>query len=189
MLYLLRALCDGASFSSVFNFRFTPPWADETAHVVAHLDNVDVDVDVLGGAPKNPGLCVVESADNIDDIIEWIDKDTASALLIPGVLFGPDVMLRCRSSPSNETILLMGKFKSYTTGNKASLATETTAEALTSLHPNHWFEQAVCYLVSFVVLISLKILSSCPINVRNSSMPLRNTMSSDLSEATHCLPT
>jgi hypothetical protein len=64
ILYLLRALCDGACFSSVFKFRFAPAWAKETAHMVGHLDNANVDVELLGGTSKNPGRCVVEFADN-----------------------------------------------------------------------------------------------------------------------------
>ena len=150
ILYLLRALRGGVCFSSVFDFQCTPSWANEMAHIVAHLDNVDVDVDVIGEARKNLGLSVVQFAGNIDDIMDWIDKDTASAILVPSDQFGPDIMARCHSSPSNETVLLMGQFKSYTVGNKASLAAKTTAEALTSLHPNHWFTQAVCYLVSLL---------------------------------------
>jgi hypothetical protein len=151
ILYLLRALCDRVPFTSVFDFRCTPSWADEMPHIVTHLDGVVdvdvgvyVDVDVLGEGS------VVRFADNIDDIIDWIYEDTASAILIPSDQFGPDVMARCHSSPSNETVLLMGQFKPYTVGNKASLAAETTANALTSLHPDHWFKQSVCYLVSLL---------------------------------------
>jgi hypothetical protein len=58
--------------------------------------------------------------------------------------------VRCHSAPSKETILLMGQFKSYKVGKKASLGAEMTANALTSLHPNHWFKQSVCYLVSLL---------------------------------------
>ena len=148
ILSLLRELRNGVCFTSVFDFRCTPSWADEMAHIIARRDNVDVDVDVLGEAPMNPGLSVVQSAENIEEVIDWINNDTASAILIPGYQFGPDVMARCRSSPSNETVFLMGQFKSYTDGNIDTLAAKTTVEVLNSLHPNHWFKQAVCYLVS-----------------------------------------
>jgi hypothetical protein len=125
-------------------------WADEMAHIIARLDEKDVAMDVLGEAPENPGLSVVHYASSIEDTIDWIDKPgNPSALLIPSHLFGPDVMARCRSSSSNKTVLLMGQFKSYT-GNKGSLDAERVANALTSLHPDHWFKQAVCYLVSLL---------------------------------------
>jgi hypothetical protein len=156
ILYLLRALHYPVPFTTVFDFRCTPSWANEMAHIVARLDKVDVAVDVLGGAPEKPGLRVVHHASCIEDILDWIDKlDTAPVLLIPSHLFGPDVMVRCHSSSSNTTVpprnvLLMGQFKSYTDGNKASLDAETVVEALTSLHPDHWFRQAVCYLVSLL---------------------------------------
>jgi hypothetical protein len=117
-------------------------------NIIACLDNVDVDIDILGEAPKNPGLSVVQSAKNIQEVIDWINNDAAPAILIPGDQFGPDVMARCHSSPSNETVFLMGRFKSYyTVGKIDALAAKTTVEALNSLHPNHWFKQAVCYLV------------------------------------------
>ena len=120
-------------------------------NIIACLDNdnVDVDIDILGEAPKNPGLSVVQSAKNIQEVIDWINNDAAPAILIPGDQFGPDVMARCHSSPSNETVFLMGRFKSYyMVGKLDALAAKTTVEALNSLHPNHWFKQAVCYLVS-----------------------------------------
>jgi hypothetical protein len=156
-LYLLRALRYPVPFSMVFDFRpgCTPPWADEVAHIVARLDNVDVDVSV-GKAPMNPGLRVVHYASCIEDIIDWIDRlGTASVLLVASHLFGPDVMARCNSSPTNTTVplrkvLLMGQVKSYTAGNNTSLRANTAAEALTSLHRDHWFKQAVCYIVSLL---------------------------------------
>jgi hypothetical protein len=145
-LYLLRTLRNPVQFSTVFEFQCYPSWADETAHIVARLDKKDVAVDVLGGAPENPALSVAHYADSIEDTINWLDKpDNASALLIPSHLFGPDVMARCRLSSSNTTVLLMGQFKSCTVGNKESLDAETVAKALTSLHPDHWFKQAVCF--------------------------------------------
>jgi hypothetical protein len=154
-LYLLRALRH-FPFTSVFTFhpRCTPSWAGEISHITARLDNVNVNVDVLGDAPVNPSLGAVEFASDIDGIISWFEKDLASALLIPCDQFGPDVMMRCRSSPPNEPepvpvrdVLLIGQYKSYTS---ESLNAETTAQALTSLHPNHWFKQVVCYLVSLL---------------------------------------
>jgi hypothetical protein len=88
---------------------------------------------------------VVHHASSIEDTIDWIDNpDTASTLLIPSHLFGPDVMARCRLSSSNTTVLLMGQFKSCTVGIKESLDAETLALSLTSLHPDHWFKEAVC---------------------------------------------
>jgi hypothetical protein len=155
ILYLLRALRDQAPFTSVFNPRSTPSWADKEYHIVARLDKDDVPVDVLGKYPQNPGLSVVDYASCIEDIIDWIDRvDTAPAVLIPSKLFGPDVLVRCSSSSSDPTVprnvLLMGKFKSYTVGNVDSLDAGTVAEALASLRPAHWFKQAVCYLVSLL---------------------------------------
>jgi len=131
------------------------------AHIVARRDNVDVAVDVLGRASENPGLSAVHYASSIEDIIDWMDKlDTASVLLIPSHLFGPDVMARCRSSSPNTTVpprdvLLMCQFMSHTDGNKASLKDGTVAEALTSLHPDHWFKQVVSSVVSHITVHSL----------------------------------
>jgi hypothetical protein len=151
ILYLLRALRDPVPFTTVFDFRCAPSWAKEMAHIIARLDERNVAVDILERAPENPGLSVVHYASSIEDTIDWVDNpDTASALLIPSHLFGPDVMARCRSSSSDTPVLLMGQFKSYTVGNKESLDAETVAKALTSLHPEHWFKRAVCCLVSLL---------------------------------------
>ena len=158
-LFLLRKLRCPVPFTTIFDFhdRCTPSWVNEKAHIVARLDNVDVTVDLLGGAPLNPGLSVVHYASCIKEVTNWIDNpDTASVLLITSHLFGPDVMARCRlSSLTNttvlpRTVLLMGQLKSYTAGNKASLGATTVAEALTSLHRDHWFKQEVCYFVSLL---------------------------------------
>jgi hypothetical protein len=150
-LYLLRALRHPVSFTTVFNFRRAPSWADETARIIARMGGKDVAVDVLGDAPENPSLSAAHYASSIEDTIDWLDKpDNASALLISSRLFGPDVMARCCSSSSNTTVLLMGQYKSYTVGNKESLDAESVAKALTSLHPDHWFKQAVCYLASLL---------------------------------------
>ena len=145
-LYLLRALRNPVRFSTIFNFRCRPSWADEKAHITARRGGYDVAVDVLGKTPQNPRLSVVNYASSIEDIIEWLYKpDNTAALLVPSHLFGPDVMARCLTS-SNRTVLLMGQFKSYTSGNEETLDAETVAKAVISLHPDHWFKQAaVCF--------------------------------------------
>jgi hypothetical protein len=156
ILYLLRALRerDRAPFTSVFNFQTTPSWANKEYHIVARLDKDDVPVDALRKYPQNPGLSAVHYASCIEDIIDWIDRvDTTPAVLIPCGLFGPDVLVRCRSSSDTtvpRNVLLIGQFKSYTVGNIDSLDAKTLAGALTTLHPTHWFKQAVCYLVSLL---------------------------------------
>jgi hypothetical protein len=61
--------------------------------IIAHLNGVDVavQVDVLGGAPQNPGLSVVHYAETIEDVIHWIETlDPVPAVLIARYLFGPD---------------------------------------------------------------------------------------------------
>jgi hypothetical protein len=113
-------------------------------------------VDILG-APKNPGLCVVHYAANIEEVIDWIETlDPAPAVLIASHLFGLDVMARVNSSSNPavapRNVILMGQFKSYTDGNKSSLSAATLSLALTSLHPDHWFKQSVCHVVSSLSL-------------------------------------
>ena len=177
ILHLYRALCHPEQLNTVFDFEHPSPWANNKYQIVARLDKHDapvdvsphdgyvpmdvsphdgyVPVDVLGPHSQNLGLCVVDYASSIEEIIDWIDgTGTASAVLVPGQLFGPDVMVRCRSSPinvpSSRTLILMGQFKSYTVGNKESLDAQTLAKALRSLNSSHWFKQAVCYLVSLL---------------------------------------
>ena len=148
-LYLIRMLRHPVPFSTIFNFHNTPVWADDMGQIVGCLDGMDV----IGDTPENPSLGVVHYATGVEDIIRWIENpDTASAVLISTDLFGPDVMLRCRSAPSNSTVactkvFLMGQFKSWTDGNKESLDAGTITHALTSLHRDHWFKQTVCHLV------------------------------------------
>ena len=147
ILYMLRALRCQVPFTTVFDFRCTPPWANEVVHMVSRLNKVDVAVD----APENPGFSVVHYASSIEDIIHWVDNpDNASVVLIPSHLFGPSVMARCRSSLSKSIappkgVLLIGRFKAFTVGNKDSLDGEMVAEAVKSLHPGDWFKQSVCH--------------------------------------------
>ncbi|KAK2464549.1 hypothetical protein APHAL10511_003407 [Amanita phalloides] len=138
-------------FKAIFDFHpeLTPTWADEMAHIVARLHGSDVSVDVIGGAPQNPGLSVVYYGETNEDVICWIETlDPAPAILIPGTLFGPDVLLRVKLSSSkpndvSQIVILMGQFKSYMDGNKESLNAQTLSHALSSLHPNHWFKKSL----------------------------------------------
>jgi hypothetical protein len=150
VLYLLRTLRYPVPLSTIFNFHNTPVWANDMAQIVGRLDGIDVAVDVLGGAPQNPGLGVVHYAADIEDVIRWLETPAvAPAVLITTHLFGPDVIIRCSSPLSHSTvasknILVMGQFKSYTDGNKESLDAGTITQALTSLNRVHWFKQMVC---------------------------------------------
>jgi hypothetical protein len=72
IFYLLRALSYPVPFTTGFDLRSTPSWANEKYQIVARLDKVDVPVDVLGTYPQNPGLSVVDYASCIEDIIHWI---------------------------------------------------------------------------------------------------------------------
>jgi hypothetical protein len=148
--YLLRSLRYPVPFSTIFNFHGTPPvWADEMAQIVGRLDGTDLAVDVLGEAPRNLGLGVVHYAAGVEDVLHWIETlAVAPAVLITSHLFGPDVMVRCSSSPSKSTVatrkvLLMG---SFTDGDKESLDAGTISHVLTSLNRDHWFKQTVCRL-------------------------------------------
>ena len=150
VLYLLRILGQPIPLSTIFDFRGAPPpeWADEPAQVVGRLGGINVPVDALGEITQNPGLAVVHYAERIQDILDWLESsDTAPAVLIPGNRFGPDLMMRCKLSTSDITIVVMGQLKSSITGTKTSLKPGTTADALTSLHENHWFKKEVCKLV------------------------------------------
>jgi hypothetical protein len=159
VLYLLRALRYPTPFTAVFNFHGTPPtWAEEMAQIVGPLDGINVPVDVIGDAPQvpGPGPGVVHYATNIQDVLHWIEgPSTAPAVLIPGSLFGPDVVIRCRSSPLNSAsvpreVLVMGHLKSSTEGNKAFLDAKTMDYAMTSLTRDHWSKLAVRHLVSLL---------------------------------------
>ena len=118
------------------------------------LDGDSVPVDIIGDALQNPALGVVHCAETIDDIISWIEgPGHAPVILVPTILFGPDVLARVKLSPSASLHILMGQHKSYTTGNKESLDAVTLSNALVSMQPNHWFKTAVCQF-SFVAFLS-----------------------------------
>jgi hypothetical protein len=150
ILYLLRAFRYPVPLSSVFDFHGIPPmWADDMVNIVAHLEGTDVSVGTLSDAPQNQSVGVVEHAASIEDILHWVEdppaeKVSAAAVLVPGILFGPDVLIRCGD------VLLMGQLKSYLDGNKNSLNAKTLCEALQSLNENHWFKQAVRSLISLL---------------------------------------
>jgi hypothetical protein len=149
-LYLLRRLRNPVPLSTIFDFHpeHRPPWANEEAHIIARLDQAPVSVDVIGDAPQNPALGVVFYARTIDDIIRWIEgPDPAPVVLIPTNFFGPDILVRVRLSSSTSIPILMGQLKSFTNGNKDCLDVPTLSDALTSMHPSHWFKKAVRQLV------------------------------------------
>ena len=155
ILYLLRTLRYPVPFNTIFDFHTgsTPDWENDMAHIVGRLGGNNVPVDVLGDAPQNPGLGMVHYAASIEEVIGWIETPADTpAVLVTSHLFGPDVMIRCSSSPSNSTVtstvLLMGQFKSFTDGNKESLDAGTISHGLTSLNRDHWFKQTVSQLVS-----------------------------------------
>jgi hypothetical protein len=153
VLYLVRILSEPTRLTTIFDFHGAPPeWADESAQVVGRLEGIYVPVDVLGEAPKNPGLGVVHYADSIADIVRWIENpDTAPAVLISSNLFGPDLMLRCKLSQS-DFLVIIGQWKSCVKGTKTSLDAKTTARALSSLHEDNWFKGEVCGLVLSLIL-------------------------------------
>jgi hypothetical protein len=96
--------------------------------------------DVLGDRQSNPSLGRVQYADDMDDIIKWIEnrtsKRTSTAVLVPTNNF---VLIRCGDG-NGDDVILMGHCLS---GNKKSesLKAKTMHEALESLHPDHWFER------------------------------------------------
>ena len=167
ILYLLRALRYPVPFSTIFRFHGTiPQWADERTQIVGRLDGTAVAVDVVGEAPQNPGLGAVQYAADIHDVLKWIENPTTMpAVLVPSILFGPDVMVWCGNA------LLIGQFKSYTEGNKEFLDAKTISHALTSLHQDHWFKKSVSSLVRPMCSARSESCDSHLIYVRNSSMP------------------
>jgi hypothetical protein len=140
VLYLLRMLRYPVPFSTIFNFHNTPVWANDMVQIVGCLD----------------GIGVVHYATDVDDVIRWIQTTaTAPAVLVTTHLLDPDVMIRCSSPPLNSTavsgnVFLIGQIQSFTKGNKESLEAGTINHALTSLHPDHWFKEAVSHLSSLL---------------------------------------
>jgi hypothetical protein len=128
VLYLLRALRYSVPLSKIFKCDSSPSWADENIH------NVDL--------PQNPGLGVMHYAEDIEDVLEWIENVNPAwpAVLVSTTQFSLDVLVRTSNG------LLMGQFKSYMKGNKETLGTTMLSQALTSLNRNHWFKQSVCSL-------------------------------------------
>lgn len=144
ILYLLRVLRYPVPFSTIFTFYRRPQWADEQALIVGYLDGTAVTVDVLGKTSQNQGLGVLHYADRIEDVIYWVENPTTTpAVLVSAVTFGPDLMIRTKG------VLLMGRLKSYTEGNKDCLD-----DALTSLHVDNWFKQSVRPLALILVVLS-----------------------------------
>ncbi|KIM47458.1 hypothetical protein M413DRAFT_200359 [Hebeloma cylindrosporum] len=148
IIYLLRMLRYPVPFSAIFDLHSTSGWENEMACIVGRLDGNDVSLDFLEAALQNLDPGVVHYAASIEEVINWVDAPAfAPAVLVTSQLFGPDVMIRCSSSPPNSTVistvLLLGQFKSFTdSGNKGSLDAEMLRDALTSLNRDNWFKQA-----------------------------------------------
>jgi hypothetical protein len=146
--YLLRTCRRGlVTFRTIFNFHTEPPsWADKPADVVARLEGAYVPVDFLGDTPQNPSIGVAYYSINIDEILRWLQdppdgSQTTPAVLVAGHLFGPDIMIRFGD------ILGIGRCKSYLDDNGGSL---DATQVLTSLNPDHWFQQEVCWPILFL---------------------------------------
>jgi len=106
-------------------------------------EGINVPVDVVGEPQRTCVLGLVQYAESIQDIVDWIENlGSAPAVLILHRDFGPDFMIQCKLSNSI-VVLLMAQPKSYTQGTKTHLIAETMTEARTSLHEDHWFKQKV----------------------------------------------
>ena len=90
VLHLYRALCHPELLTTVFDLKHLSSWANSEYQIVARLDKDDVPVDVsphdryvpvdvLGTHSQNLGLCVVDYASSIKEIIDWIDGTGAAS--------------------------------------------------------------------------------------------------------------
>lgn len=142
ILYLHRTMRNPVHFNAIFQFHGTPPeWANDKAQIAGRLDGLPVPVDNLGEAPKNPGLFVVQYANSMNDILDWIENGTAApAVLVPNNNFGPDIMMWCRTQDGG-SVILMGQAKSYLTGSETteSLSAADVTKAVESLCEVKWF--------------------------------------------------
>lgn len=135
ILFLLRTFCRPTALNSVFKFHGTvPEWAGSETYIVGYLNDEEVPVNILEDPPRNPSLGVVQYAESIEDVIQWLKKSPASSVLMPTHVFGPDMIIKCHD------VLLMGQAKSYRDGNINELDAPTATDALQSLNPVNWFK-------------------------------------------------
>jgi hypothetical protein len=152
VLYLLRTMRYPIPLSTIFNFHGTAPvWADAFAQIVGRREGIDVPVDVLGGAPENPGLSAVHFTANPEEITHWVESpDTAPPILLATHLFSTDIMVRLKvywpmlPKPAIE-VLALAQCKSYTSGNIETLDAETLTKAVNSLNDDHWLKRMKVY--------------------------------------------
>ena len=82
---------------------------------------------------------MVQYADSMNDILDWIENGTAApAVLVPNSLFGPDIMMWCRTQDGG-SVILMVQAKSYLTGGETTLYAANVKEAVESLCEVKWF--------------------------------------------------
>jgi hypothetical protein len=143
VIYLLRTLRYPVPLDTIFDFHGTAPsWAHGSAQIVGHLNGTNVPVDVITDSPQNPGLGGIYIAETPEDIIYWLQHpDGTPPILIPTILFGPDMLVRMEIKLSSLEVIAMGQDKSYMVGNGASLDAGTTSKAVDSLNEDHWFKK------------------------------------------------
>ncbi|KAK2467903.1 hypothetical protein APHAL10511_000198 [Amanita phalloides] len=143
ILHLLRSLCIPTPLNGIFDFHGKMPvWSSQKAQLVGRVENTHVSISIPTRQALNPKVSVAHRAEQIEDIVEWLQNPiTATAILIPGILFGPDLLARVQLS-DGEIVLLMGQMKCYTRGNKHTLDMSTMESAIRSLHSDHWFKKA-----------------------------------------------
>lgn len=158
VLHLFRSFCHPVPLDAVFEFHGTIPlWIAGLSQIVGRVDGEYVPVRILDDTWLNPKVAVAHYAESIEEVMDWLEMSlTAPAILVPGILFGPDVMAWIEID--GQRVLLMGQLKSYLEGNVNSLDSETMVKALRSLHPDHWFKKSVRSLlvISFVIDILLQ---------------------------------
>ncbi|KAK2460014.1 hypothetical protein APHAL10511_008020 [Amanita phalloides] len=143
ILHLLRSLCIPTPLNGIFDFHGKEPvWSSQKAQLVGRVENTHVPISIPTRQVLNPKISVAHHAEQIEDIVEWLQNPvTATTILIPGILFGPDLLARVQLS-DGEIVLLMGQMKCYTRGNKHTLDMSMMESAIRSLHSDHWFKKA-----------------------------------------------
>lgn len=143
LLSCTRLFRQGARLDHVFQFYGdVPEWAKQSASIVTQTgDNNFAVFDFHSAEPVSPSASIAFHAKTPKDVANWV-RSMDKGWCIPSTMMGPDLMSWMRLD-DGRLLLLVVQIKCHLSGDKSTLHSNVTAEAIQSLIPRSFFSSLV----------------------------------------------